>query len=74
VENGFQVITFARIFAVEKFHKLQAELLVHIFLRNFGIDFPRHNKPQEELIHHLKMRPTGFQHRFIFFWVKIFGL
>jgi len=70
VEGGLQEIAFSWILRIEEFQEVQNKELIDIPLGNVRVEVRTFDKPQEELVDDLEVRPSELQDGFILFRVK----
>ena len=70
VERRFEEVALPRVFRVEQFKKIKHELLVDIPFCDVGVEIRGLDKPKEEFVNDLKMRPCKLENRLILFRIK----
>ena len=70
VKGGLQKIAFSWILRIEEFQEVQDKKLIDIPLGNVRAEIGTFDKPQEELVNDLEMRPCELQDGFVLFGIK----
>mmetsp|Transcript_26440 Transcript_26440/g.55551 ORF Transcript_26440/g.55551 Transcript_26440/m.55551 type:complete len:418 (-) Transcript_26440:520-1773(-) len=65
VEDGLEVVAFARVLRVEEVQQLHQKLRVDVLLDHLRVSLIGHDEAQQKLIDVLQVRPRGLEHRLV---------
>ena len=70
MKRGLQEVTLPGVFRIEQLEQVEDEVLVNVALGKVRVELRAFDETQEEFVNDLEMRPSEFEHRFIFFRVE----
>lgn len=70
MECGLEEIALPWVLGVEELKEIEHEWLIDVPFCEIGVKVRAFDKTKEKLVDNLKMRPSEFKDRLIFFWIE----